>query len=377
MTQSWFMKLWQTALKRSMLVGALFLGLAVAGCESFGPDRVPSDRFDYNESIAQSGKSQMLLNLVRIRYRDVPVFLAVSSVLTQYIYSGNVNASGSVGTSLGEAQNSLTGSAGLLYMERPTITYSPLSGDDFATQLLRPISTDLLFSLVESGWPPDWLFLVSLERLNHLRNLPFISEPSPEIIDQFKTFKQVVNLMIELGRRNAIETRQSESADPRVPSQRVLALEDSEDPETRALVAELKEKLGLDPERFEFRITDRITGRTPDEITVRIRSLIALMSYLSRGIQVPEAHILEGRAQQSTLYAGSDDPSPQVTMSVRTSSEQPAEAFVAVFYQNYWFYIPHTDHQSKQAFTLLNYLFQMQALPEAPSSAPVITIPAG
>ena len=317
----------------------------------------------------------MLLNLVRIRYRDVPVFLAVSSVLTQYIYSGNTNITGTVGTSLGESQNSLTGSAGLLYIERPTITYSPLSGRDFANQLLRPISFDLLFSLVESGWPRDWLLMMSLERLNKLTNLPFDSDPTSEVRDQFGKFERAVQLMIDLGTRNAIEARGSDNAE--TPGDRVLALEESEDPETRALVEQLKQLLGLDPKHFVFRITDQLTQRDPDEITIRVRSLIALMSYLSRGIQVPEAHVLEGRTLPAAFQPAPDDLSLQTTMKVRSSSEQPVEAFVAVPFQDYWFYIPHSDQQSKLAFTLLTYLFQMQALPEAPSAAPVITVPAG
>lgn len=33
---------------------------------------------------------------------------------------------------------------------------------------------------------------------------------------------------------------------------------------------------------------ERLTGRNPDEITIQTRSLLAIMSFLSRGIQVPE-----------------------------------------------------------------------------------------
>ena len=358
------------------LVG-LALGLLVTACESFGPGRVPADSFNYNESIAQSSKAQMLLNLVRMRYRDTPVFLAVSSVLTQYIYTGNANIIGMLGTSLGESQNSLTGSAGLLYAERPTITYSPLTGQDFANQLLRPISSDLIFSLVESGWPPDWLFMMGLERLNDLRNLRFDSAPSPEVRDQLRTFHRAIRLMIDLGKRSAIETRAADNEASENAGASYLVIEDSEDPETQALVHDLKRLLGLDPERSEFRITDRVTQRKPDEITIRIRSLITLMGFLSRGIEVPEAHAQEGRALPMASLSEADDPSFLSLMKVSSSSEQPVEAFVAVRYQNYWFYIPHSDQQSKQAFTLLTYLFQMQALPEAPSAAPVITVPAG
>jgi hypothetical protein len=58
---------------------ALLLCLLVAGCASMGPQSVPRDRFDYVTSISESWKRQMLLNLLKVRYADAPVFLDVSS----------------------------------------------------------------------------------------------------------------------------------------------------------------------------------------------------------------------------------------------------------------------------------------------------------
>jgi len=75
------------------------------GCSSFGPSRLPPDLFDYNGAIAESSQEQMLMNLVRLRYQDVPVFLSVSSVLSQYVYSGNASVNGMTGRAGGGAYN--------------------------------------------------------------------------------------------------------------------------------------------------------------------------------------------------------------------------------------------------------------------------------
>src|SRR6266851_2611685 len=57
---------------------------AVTGCASMGPGSVTRDRFDYSESVGESWKTQMLLNLVKLRYGDIPVFMDVGQVVAGY-----------------------------------------------------------------------------------------------------------------------------------------------------------------------------------------------------------------------------------------------------------------------------------------------------
>jgi hypothetical protein len=54
-----------------------FVLLSFTGCASIGPGTVTRDRFDYVTAISDSWKSQMLFNLVKLRYGDAPVFLDV------------------------------------------------------------------------------------------------------------------------------------------------------------------------------------------------------------------------------------------------------------------------------------------------------------
>ena len=65
--------------------GILFLVVILfSGCTAMGPTTIKRDRFDYVSAISESWKQQTLLNLLKTRYIDVPVFLDIASVINQY-----------------------------------------------------------------------------------------------------------------------------------------------------------------------------------------------------------------------------------------------------------------------------------------------------
>jgi hypothetical protein len=68
-------------LERRAVVGTAVVGvfmLTIAGCTAVGPGTINRDRPAYGESLADSWKDLMLLNVVKLRYADVPVFLDVA-----------------------------------------------------------------------------------------------------------------------------------------------------------------------------------------------------------------------------------------------------------------------------------------------------------
>ncbi len=351
----------------------LCLMVQFTACYNFGPARVPSARLGYNESVGRSANEQMLLNIVRLRYQHVPVFLQITSVLTQYTYAGQLGVEGETGSSLGFSLWSFGGDANVIYAERPTLTFTPLTGEQFAEHLLRPIIPGVLFSLVQSGWPPEQLLSMGLERLNHIQNLPFGRNPIPEHIEELRTFHRVVQMITELHRRQALEMQTDKTTEP--PARRLI-LGPTTDPETQNLIDEFKSTLRLDPQRSVFQVTQRLAGRKPDEITIRVRSMLALMGYVAQGVEVPGLHIKEERAMK--LVARGDDEALAVLfpLHVYSQPEEPEEAFVRVRFQDHWFYLKHSDHRSKRAFGLLTYLFQLQA-PTPDTTGPMLTLPVG
>jgi hypothetical protein len=67
----------------------------LSSCTKVGPKSIRNTRFDYNAAIIDTRNEQMLANLVRLRYRDNPYCIEVSSIATQYVLG--VAGSASVG----------------------------------------------------------------------------------------------------------------------------------------------------------------------------------------------------------------------------------------------------------------------------------------
>lgn len=56
------------------LTVCILVPLQLCGCASIGPPTIPRDRMNYSTVMGESRKEQTLLNIVRLRYVDAPVF---------------------------------------------------------------------------------------------------------------------------------------------------------------------------------------------------------------------------------------------------------------------------------------------------------------
>ena len=155
-----------------------------------------------------------------------------------------------------------------------------------------------------------------------------------------------------------------------------LVFEENVTSEIRDRVQELKRELGLEPNRNVFRITGRYTRRQADEITIQTRSLMAMMSFISRGTEIPEIHQQEGRVIPIGVVTSAGVAPPPIPFRIHSQKEKPAHAHTAVHFQDHWFYIDHADVRSKRILMLIMLLFSLRA-PEVEAAAPVLTLPTG
>jgi hypothetical protein len=354
-------------------LGAFIILVVLAGCAARGPQTVARDAFDYSAAISKSRNDQMLLNIVRIRYMQVPNFLTVSSVIAGYTYQGNLGVSAQGGVGRFE-ENFFGGSTNLNYIERPTITYNPLQGEQFSRRLLRKIPVDVLISLAQAGWPMDVLFRIAVERFGETQNMSFsaakLVDQAGEQAENLTRYDHVVNSIMKLADAGVVETVQSEVADETrltVRFARSMSAEQMEE------AAELKSLLGIHPDRNEFYVTDRILGRAEDEVLIQTRSMLAVLSFLGLGVEVPEADANANRVMVTTdtLKSVIETRGP---MRIRTQKEQPKDPFAAIKYRDYWFYIEATDRLSQRTFVTTQLLFELLA-PSGSNAAPFLSLP--
>lgn len=155
-------------------LAAAILAGSVAACTSIGPGTVPHDRIDYGTSIGNSWKEQTLLNIVKLRYSDMPIFLEVAQVIAGYqlqssfgtsFTAGNFNAS-----LIGPFTASGNATAAGTYTDRPTVVYQPLTGVDFLRRLMTPIPPSSVLFVLQSGYSAERVVPIILASVNGLTN---------------------------------------------------------------------------------------------------------------------------------------------------------------------------------------------------------------
>jgi hypothetical protein len=86
--------------KRLRLALLLPMLVLLSACATIGAGSVNRDRLDYAEALTRSWKEQMLLNIVKLRYADTPVFLEVSSVISSYQLQSQLSLLGTLSYNL-------------------------------------------------------------------------------------------------------------------------------------------------------------------------------------------------------------------------------------------------------------------------------------
>jgi hypothetical protein len=345
----------------------------LSGCASIGPGTLARDRFDYITAISNSWKSQMLLNLVKLRYGDAPVFLDVASVINQYGIEASLGFSGSWAENAQvpwpyTALYNLFGSG--RYAERPTITYSPLSGEKFARSLMTPIPPAAVLNFLQAGYPVDVVLRLAVHSVNGIQSRygggARMRDADPEfypLVEKLRSIQQSGDLGMrvqKIGDRAATMVVFSKKPNPVIEAAR----------------AEVRELLGLDPKAEEFSVVYGSVASNDKEIAILTRSMLEILIDLASYIEVPAASAMERRTFPT--------PAPEVVngapvaplIRIHSSASNPGDVFAAVPYQQDWYWIDDKDLASKRLFSFIMFLFTLTETGDK-QGAPIITVPVG
>ncbi len=360
----------------------LELSLA-SGCSTLGPRTIRSDRFNYNQAAAESASEQLLLNIVRLRYGESIHWLEIGSMLSQYTFQAGAKFSAwdyDVDRFRDPTLRALLGvrpdpaptdswDANLGWSDRPTITYLPLQGEEFAKRVLTPIPATTIFYLAGSGWNIDQVFECCVQRVNDIENAQIHDVTAGNWASgvKFRTMTGVMKKLQDAGQlRFSLEYDEEKQATYLYsPINDVIAEEKAK---------ELAELLDLSPDASRFKILDGGMRHSNEELAIQTRSLLGTMYALSQAVEAPPEHLKSGEIMSP--YASEVGATKEHWLVVKHSRVPVPNAMAQVFYRGYWFHVPRTDWASKRTFALLTYLFSLQASGAA-SQAPMVTVQAG
>lgn len=349
--------------RRASLLTMTFL----TACASIGPGTVQRDRFDYSSAVADSWKQQALLNIVKMRYGDNVVFVDVANIVAGYSLQTGIAVTGVVSSK--EAIQGDYGSIGgqAVYTERPTITYVPLTGQQYMRGIMTPIAPSSILFLIQAGYAADAVMLMSVESINGLENNAFA--PARRNAGDPRFF-QVVELIRKAQRSGDIGMRVELDKARKETTVLTFQRRDPKDA-VRPESAEIRRLLNLDPDASEFRVVYGMKTGGGSDIDMATRSVYQIMLELSGTVEVPKAHMEDG----STLPVPALGEDVKPLMRVRSGTTRPANAFATVQYQGHWFWIDRSDMVSKRTFSFLMALFNFAETGKT-ENLPLVTIPA-
>jgi hypothetical protein len=350
----------------------LFVSI-LSGCGSIGPNSVNRDRFDYITAISESWKQQTLLNIVKLRYADVPVFMEVGQVISSYELESTISASGTLGDKAWRTAGGALGTfvdlgASGRYLDRPTVTYSPLTGPDFVKTMMTPFPPGAIMFLIEAGWPVDMLLKVCAQAINGLRNYrggPNGHPADPEFLEVVRLMKRIQasgGMGVKLHRE-----KDKEDANILIFQTRRLTPEIGQD------VAEVKRLLRLNPETAEIHITYGADSQGDQEIALHTRSGYQVLIEIASLVTVPPEHVTEHRTYGSVLTTPQDTAELSQVAVIRSGAERPADSFAQVRYRGHWYWVDDRDFLTKRIFTFLTVLFTLSETGQK-IQQPILTI---
>lgn len=354
--------------KKIFLLAALCATIGINGCTSLGAQRLRADQVDYARALGDATKREILSAVVGLRYADTPGFLNVSQIIAAYSFDASGTALINAGSSFNNyARANANGT--LSYSNHPTFTFTPTTGEAYATAFIRPLPPTLFLPLADSGMPIDLLLRLTAQSVGGLQNGSSLGGPngngSPE-------FFELLHALRRLQLAGELTVAYSEVNHVGGVSMTLGATPSGESSQTAQDLAAVRRLLRLSNKTKTYQVIYGQTLDRPDTIPMVTRSVLSILSNLGAQIEVPDADVKSGATIPTVALVGGET---RPTVVVRTGEKSPADAYVAVDYRGHAYWIQQSDFDSKYALTVVQNLMAL-AQASQDVKTPVITVPA-
>ena len=389
-----------------LFAATMSVALVLSGCQTLNWNEKWQSNFIDQMAVARD--SQMLKNLVRMRYGEPPVFTTVGTVTEKYKQApSQISLTGAITSVLtssandsAKSENNLLGQVGIGGARETTLQYSPLIGKELNTTMNQRLGLETVFDLTQSGFSIERVLAITVERFGPALNAPFASGPTPDHLpkqEEFNKYEDILTALKNLRQQNKI--RFLNASPDEICSKLCIPTKIKKEESRKKLIAcflddndclcennndpqwkELTNLLKIEDRKGTLILTDSET-RSSSEIKVRTRSLFGIIHYLSQNVKVPdrdreivkiskikngESCRKEGKKRDGwdCSPAGqrfeiiSSDTHPQLICSSPQTDGDCAS--VVARHNGHWFYIDAKDHSSKATFALLTKLFEIQ-----------------
>jgi hypothetical protein len=223
-------------------------------------------------------------------------------------------------------------------------------------------------SLVEGGYPVDFVFRILVHSVNGVRNQFGGSARMRKADPEFYT-------LIEKLRQNQISgTVSLRVKKTEGQNAMIMVFRKQQSDEIQANAREIRRILGLKEDASEFRVVYGSAAAGDEEIAMLTRSIIEVLSDISSTVEVPAEHVAEKRVPPTMEPEGEGIKGPLIR--IHWARESPGDAFAAVPYRDGWFWIDDRDYQSKKLFSFLMFVMTLTET-GGKEGAPIVTISAG
>jgi hypothetical protein len=253
------------------------------------------------------------------------------------------------------------------YTDRPTISNAPMMGENFAKKLLGPIPLGAVMLLIQSGYPIDYVLRICVQGINGLDNRSsriIAQRADPEFYELLGSLRQIQRVGGIRMRSRVIDDRQKV----------VLIFQEPKTEDHSVNLKKVLRLLGLNPDAREFSIVHGFNADDNRQVAIMSRSMFQIMSDYASYIEVPDSDISEGRVVHWDWNNEGAEAKLPPLIRVNCSASKPDDAYTAVPYRNYWFYIDDRDIQSKRTFSFLLVMFSFTERGTTGQTTPVLTV---